>query len=144
MRRRPEGEEELRAARVAAGVGHAQRAREMSPVILLVTLAIDGVARSAGAVPLRVASLSHEILQDAMEPQPVVEALAILAFHEADEVADRIGRLVLEQLDHNVAFGGLELHARQVGLGRFGLANLLFLLPTLLVARHGSCNLPAV
>ena len=53
MRRLHEREKELRAARVAAGVGHAQAAAKMVAVVRLVAFAADRVAGSAGAVALR-------------------------------------------------------------------------------------------
>ena len=51
MRRRHEGQKELRAARVAAGVRHAQAAAEVVPVVRLVTFAADRVAGAAVPSP---------------------------------------------------------------------------------------------
>ena len=85
--------------------------------------------------PFGIAALGHELRQHAMERHAVVEA----AFDERDEVGGGLRRFVLEELDDDVALGGLELHARQiVGLG-FGGANRLFLRPQLaiLVDRAG-------
>src|SRR5690606_7818649 len=62
-------------------------------------LVVELVARPAAAVAGRVATLGHEVLDDAVEGQPVVEVVA----RQDDEVVDRPRRLVLEQVDLDVA-----------------------------------------
>src|SRR6266545_5850965 len=102
-------DEELRAVGVGARVGHRQRAAHH---LVLVDLVLEGVAGAAGAGALRAAALDHEVGDDAMEDEPVVEALA----GQLLEVADRLGGLVVEQLEGDLALG--RLHQ---GLGHGGL-----------------------
>src|SRR4051812_15407124 len=111
MRRLPEGNEELRAAGVGiAGVGHAQAALKMTAMVRPRLLAENPIARSSGAVALRIAALSHESLEHAMKIQVVVKSL----LHKADKIADRLGGLVLEQFQHDGSLRRGQLHSRQV------------------------------
>src|SRR6202035_111235 len=73
MRLGREGEEELAAAGVRAGERHADPPAGVAPAIDLVA---DGVARAAEAVAAGIAALHHEVGNDAMEGEAVVEALA--------------------------------------------------------------------
>ena len=67
------------------------------------------VAGTAAARAFRVAALDHEIRDHAMENGAVVERLSGLgAVGQSDEVLDRLGRLVGEKLDLEVAFRGVE------------------------------------
>src|SRR5688572_389572 len=53
VRHRAEAEEELRAAGVGLGLlGHAQRAAEVTAIVLATELVVDRIAGPAGAVPL--------------------------------------------------------------------------------------------
>ena len=85
-------DEELRAVGVRAGVGHRQRAAND---LVLVDLVLELVARTARARPLRAAALDHEVGDHAMEDEAVVEVVG----GELAEVIDRLGRVVVEQLD---------------------------------------------
>ena len=68
------GDEELRAVGVGAGVGHGEHSRA-GVLEVLVELVFEGVARPARAGALGAAGLDHEIGDDAVELQAVVEAL---------------------------------------------------------------------
>jgi hypothetical protein len=75
MRCRAEGDEELRAVGVGAGVRHAQDARTVVLEGQRATLVGEFVAWAAGAGAGRVAALRHEALDDAVEGGAVVEAV---------------------------------------------------------------------
>src|SRR5262249_38249801 len=133
VRRLPEGDEELRAAGIwIASVGHAQAALKMGPMAGPRLLTKDPVHRAASAVAFRIAALSHEALKDTMKVQGVVKTLV----HEADKVADGFRSLVLEQLEHDGAFGRCQLDARQVIGLRFGFARRFFFSPEITVLLH--------
>jgi hypothetical protein len=85
-------DEELRAVRVRAGVGHRQRP---SHDLVLVDLVLEGVAGAAAPGALRATALDHEVRDHAVEDELVVEAVG----GELAEVLDRLGRGVLEQLE---------------------------------------------
>src|SRR5690606_12622764 len=98
-RRRADGDEELRAVRARAGVGHRQ---QVGPVELQlgVELVLELVAGAAGAGAERATALDHEALDDPVEAEAVVEPagglLAALgvdvllrALRQADEVLHR-------------------------------------------------------
>jgi hypothetical protein len=70
---------------------------------VLVDLVLERVARAAGAGALRAASLDHEVGDDPVEDQPVVEALAA----ELLEVADRLRGVLVEELKGDVTLAGL-------------------------------------
>src|SRR3954467_4291642 len=92
-------QEELRAVGVRAGVGHRQRAADD---LVLVDLVLERVARTAGAGALRAAALDHEVADDPVEDQPVVEAVT----GELLEVRDRLGGVVVEELDRDRPLAG--------------------------------------
>src|SRR3954451_1261807 len=93
-------DEELRPVRVRPRVGHGQRAAHDLVVVDLVLELVAGTAR-AGA--LRAAALDHEVGDDAMEDEPVVEALT----GELLEVADGLRGVLVEQLEGDLAFAAL-------------------------------------
>jgi hypothetical protein len=66
---------------------------------VLVELVLKAVTRAAGARALRTAGLDHEILNDAVEFEPIVEAVG----GELFEVGNGFRRFVVEELDANVA-----------------------------------------
>ena len=104
-------DEELRAVGARAGVRH----REDAGAVVLerrVELVAELVARAAGAGAGGVAALGHEALDDAVERDAVVVAVA----GEEDEVVDGVRRLVGEQLDDDVAVVGAD--GRRVALAR--------------------------
>ena len=88
-------------------------------VELAVDLVVEVVARAADALTERVAALDHEARDDAVEDDVLVErALAGLAgggvgplagaVGEADEVLDRAGSVVSEEVDDDVAVVGVQ------------------------------------
>src|SRR4051794_33196870 len=85
-------DEELRAVRVRPCVGHRQRAAHDAVLVELVRERVAGAARAGAG---RVAALDHEVLDDAVEDHPVVEAVA----RELLEVLDGLGCVLVEQLD---------------------------------------------
>src|SRR5579871_5687601 len=93
-------DEELRAVRVRAGVGHRERAPDD---LVLVDLVVEGVPRSAGAGAFRAPALDHEVFDHAVEREPVVEAVG----RELAEVLDGLGSLLVEQLEDDRPLGGL-------------------------------------
>ena len=62
------------------------------------------IVRSAGAGAVRAAGLRHEAVDDAVEHDPVVEALADQLLDARDVLRREVG----PQLDHDVALCGLE------------------------------------
>src|SRR2546423_2792545 len=109
VRLRRVADEKLAAPRVLAGVRHGERARHVL-VDVLVRLALDGVARPAGAdAPLPglgvgIAALDHEVGDHAVKLGSVVEARV----GELLEVGDRARHLVGEQVHLDTTPGGLE------------------------------------
>src|SRR5262245_38013389 len=81
-------------------VGHGERTPLVPDPRL--DLAVGLVARPAGAGALGAAALDHEVRDHAMELQVVVEPLR----RELLEVGDGRGRLLVEELDDDVAAGG--------------------------------------
>src|SRR4051794_35949655 len=93
-------DEELRAVRVRPGVRHREGALDD---LVRVDLVLELVTGIAGPVPARAAALDHEVLDDAVEDQPVVEALR----RELLEVAHGLRGVLVEQLEDDVALGRL-------------------------------------
>src|SRR5579884_2182949 len=89
-------DEELGAVGVGPGVGHGHRSGD---VLALHRLVLELVAGAAPAAALRVAALDHEVIDDAMEGEPVVEAVA----GEEYEVVDRLRRAGRVERDDDVA-----------------------------------------
>src|SRR5262249_22466606 len=79
--------------------------------------------RAAGAVALRITALDHEVGHDAVEREPVVEALA----RELDEPTGGLRRFVLVERDDDLAHVGVDRRgrARRAGRGRAGRLDLL-------------------
>src|SRR5262245_43122082 len=92
-------EEELRAVGVRAGVGHRERA---AGDLVVVDLVLELVAGTAGAGALRAAALDHEVLDDTVEDEAVVKALA----GELLEVRNGLRRVLVEQLEADRALAG--------------------------------------
>src|SRR5262245_14195460 len=109
-------DEELRAARVLARVGHRQRPSLVN-LLCAAGLALDGVTRSPGAAAERTAPLDDEVGDHAMKGQAVVEGLLHLltglrilpllrTAHETHEVLHRPRCIVVEQLCNDLAPAG--------------------------------------
>src|SRR5215211_2352712 len=85
-------DEELAAVGVGSAIGHGKRPAH-DPV--LVDLILELVARATGARPLRAAALDHEVLDDAVEDEPVVVAVT----RELQEVAHGLRGILVEERD---------------------------------------------
>src|SRR6185369_16654118 len=92
---------ELAPVRVRAAVGHRERAALDA---VLVGLVLELVARAARPVSTRAAALDHEVGDDAMECDPVVNPV----LRELHEVVDGPGRVFLEELDLDRAVIGVQ------------------------------------
>src|SRR5258708_546541 len=111
-----DGDEELRAIGVGAGVGHGEFAGLLEAVLRALGLVGDLVAGAAHAGAFGVAALDHELRNHAMEDGAVIELGTLLAaavplfgaFGEADEVGYGVGRVLFEELTDDGAFGGFE------------------------------------
>ena len=66
----------------------------MTAMVRARLLTKNSVAWTAGAIALRVAALGHEALEYAVKSPIIVRAL----LHEADKIADRLGRTRLSLL----------------------------------------------
>jgi hypothetical protein len=75
---------------------------------VLVGLVLERVAGPTGAGALRAAALDHEVLDHAMEREAVVEAVG----GQLAEVLDRLGRVLVEELDGDRPGVGVEDRAR--------------------------------
>ena len=73
---RPFGDEELRVVRVIGRLGHRDQAGAIVLQIDAELVFEIRQGRTAGPVAVRVASLNHEVVDDSMENQPVVETFA--------------------------------------------------------------------
>ena len=74
------------------GIGH----RERAPLdLVLVELVLEGVPGATRSRPRRVAALDHEVRDDAVEDELVVETVA----RELDEVVDGLRRVLRVELD---------------------------------------------
>ena len=104
------------AAATQAGVRHGQQIRPVE-CEFGDDLVVEVVAGAAGAIAQRAAALDHEVLDDAVEGQAVVERLMgrlagewvrpfLLAGRQTEEVLHGHGRLIVEQVDGDVTFGG--------------------------------------
>ena len=113
-----DGDKELAAVGVRAGVGHGQLAGLVELVRRALGLVLEAVAGAAHAGAGGVAALDHEVGNHAMEDGSVVELVGgfgvgagvrplLLAFGEVDEVLDGDGRVGLEEADGDLAFGGV-------------------------------------
>ena len=96
-------DEELRAVGVRPGVGHRQHAGR---IVLEVRVELVGkrVAGAAGAAPFGAARLDHEVGDDAVELQAVVEAPR----HEGLKIGHRLRGLVVVELEANRAAIGFD------------------------------------
>ena len=96
-------DEELRAVRVGAGVGHREDAGA-AVLEVFVELVFERVAGAAGAGAFGAAGLDHEVGDDAVEREAVVEAV----FGELLEVGDGFRCFVVVELEADVAVLGFD------------------------------------
>ena len=89
-------DEELRTVGVGPGVGHGDR-----PWLVLTVdgFIVEPVSGTAATRAFRAAALDDEVVDDAMEGETVVEAVA----SEEDEVVHRLGRTRRVQCDDDIA-----------------------------------------
>ena len=103
-------------AATQSGVCHGQQVRAIEGQAWN-DFIVEVVARAAGASTQRAAALDHEILDDAVEGQTIVERFMgrlagervgpfLLASGEAKEVSHGFRCLVVEQVDLDVTFRG--------------------------------------
>src|SRR5690606_9885066 len=108
---------ELRAVGARTGVGHGQQVGLVEAQVR-VELVLELVTGATGAVAERVTALDHEAADHPVEDRTVVELVRgpgtglrvgplPLAPGELDEVLDRLGRVVREEPDLDVAVVGL-------------------------------------
>lgn len=113
-----EGDEELRAVSARASVRHGQQVR-LVELQLWVKLVFELVSRAADADAERVAALDHEAADNAVEDHIVVERTFAFgsglrvgpfagAICEAGEVRHRLGGVIAEQVDLDIALVGVE------------------------------------
>src|SRR5690606_25520878 len=96
------GDEELAAVGVGAGIGHGQHAALVRDAVA--GFVLEAVAGAATAGALGAAALDHEVRDDAVERQAVVEP----ALGEVDEIGHGQGGLFGEQVHLDYALGGVE------------------------------------
>src|SRR5271157_1406874 len=113
------GDKELAAIGSGSGVGHGQLAGLVKLVRRALGLVLEAVTGSAHAGARRVATLNHEVGNDAMEDGAIEELVGGLlvgrgmgpllgALGQLDKVLDGDGRVGLEEADGDLAFGGRE------------------------------------
>ena len=102
-------DEKLRTGGIRARVGHGEGAGLMLQIVLFI---VDFPARPAGAVPIGIPALSHETLDDAMEGQSLVKA----GIGQMEEIGNRIGSLLEEQLHLHRSLMGLDFRENLLGL----------------------------
>src|SRR5579864_1891980 len=95
-------DEELRSIRVGPSIRHGQRAAHH---LVWVDLVLEGVAGTARAGAVGVPALNHEVTDDAVEDDAVIEVIR----GQLPEVLDRLGGILVEQLELDGARGGVHL-----------------------------------
>jgi hypothetical protein len=100
-----QGDEELAASGVGAGIGHGQ---DPFPAVSQAgtEFVVDGVARAAHAGAGGIPALDHEAVDDPVENDPVIESL----LHQLPEVPGGFGSLVLKQLRSKISQIRMEMH----------------------------------
>src|SRR5260370_42219548 len=102
------GDEELAAVGVGAGVGHGKYSR-FGVLQRGVELVGELVARTAAPGAFRVAALDHEVRKYAVKNRAVIKRLTGLGpFRETHEVLHGFGRLIGMKFDFELALGGIE------------------------------------
>ena len=112
------GDEELRAIRARPGIRHGEEERSVERE-LRVNLITELVAGSAVTHTERVATLDHEVSNDAVEDDAVIQRgrcrhtgpgvrPLLLPRREADEVLNRDGGMISEQVDSDVPVIGVD------------------------------------
>src|SRR5215469_18121696 len=107
-----DGDEELTAVRVGTGIRHREQAR-LRMLQRRMELVCELIPGAASARSLRAAALNHEIGNDAMKDDAVIEGLPrLLAFGEVGEVLHRLRRFVGEELHLEASFSRIEHRVR--------------------------------
>jgi hypothetical protein len=70
-------------------------------MLVRIDFTFDGVPGAAGAIPSGTAPLNHEIGNDSMKSHTPVES----RFCQLHKIGDCLGRIFVEKLDANIAFG---------------------------------------
>jgi hypothetical protein len=122
-------DEELAAIAVRSAVGHGEASGAVKAEVGI-KLVVKCVAWSTHSCAGRVATLNHELGNDAMEGRAVVEVFVVLdllgcgvdpvlcTFGQANEVGYGVGRLLLVELAGDAAHRGIHHHERSVGNGQ--------------------------
>ena len=97
-------DEELRSVGVWPGVSHGKHPRFGMAQLQSRRFIGEGVAGPTGAGALRATALDHEVVDNAVERQAIVEAL----LSKLDKVRDGLGSLGLEKLEDNIPFVGVD------------------------------------
>ena len=105
------GDEELAAIGAGSGIRHGKHARLVAQRVAL-ELVREGVTGTAAAGACGVATLNHEVRDDAVKGYAIVIAFV----GKEDEVVDGIGSIAREEIQDDVAFGCLQRNF--VNLGR--------------------------
>ncbi len=102
----------LRASRVGfrRSGGHAHRAAKVLASVLFSKLVINGVTNWSRPLSGVTPGLGQKATLDLMKQDPI----EVADFNEAYEIANRLRRFVLKQLDYDVAFRRFEFDPRQI------------------------------
>ena len=106
------GNKKLGTIAVGSGIGHREDARSVVPEIFM-ELVFELISRTPGTRPLGATGLDHEVSNDTVECQTIVEAV----IGEFLEIFNRLGHLVVVQLYSNVSF--VRLNQRDFHRGCF-------------------------
>src|SRR5260370_489370 len=122
------GDEELRAVRVGAGIGHREFPRLVELVRRTLGLVFELVAGAAHAGALRVSALNHEAGNHPMKNRSVIKRVVgflacggvlpfALALCEVDKIRDGLGGILFVQTANDIAFAGFK---HRIGSGCAG------------------------
>jgi len=106
------GDEELGAVGIRTGICHRQFARPVVGECQCARFVIEGIARAARSLSIRTSALDHEVGDDAMEDEVVIEACLC----ELDEVLGGLGCLFGKELDLDGALAGRNSRCRHLVL----------------------------
>ena len=103
-------QKELTATGVASGMRHRDRTGKVSACIRDAAFAFDFIAGAASAdtFSLKAAALGNKVLDHTMKKF----VLVVARLNERNEIANRVGCFVFEQLQHDVSSGRLQFDSR--------------------------------